>query len=271
MRYANPRTSSSRIKVLYVMRVIGVGFGRTGTTSLQVALERIGCGPCYHVHTTDGDRATRFDLGNIKMQVWVDAAKGRPTDWREVFAGYESMLDWPGAAFWRELLAAFPDAKVILTVRDPERWYASARKTIFRAAGWSRWITENPLLLRISSMVEPGFGEFSMMFSATVLNRVFDGRAADREYAIAVFKQHIANVQAEVPADRLLVYEVKQGWQPLCAFLGVPVPDEPFPHVNDGAEFERRIQQYKRRALPGMGAVATVAGGGARVFRRRSQ
>jgi hypothetical protein len=197
--------------------VIGAGFGRTGTASLKQALEDLGCGPCDHMHD-NFDHPERFAL-------WSDAMRrkdaGEPIDWRPLLSGYRAVVDWPGAYFWRELAGAHPAAKVVLTVRDPERWLQSIRATIF------------PLL---HHMAETG-GE--PLPGDIILDRTFAHRTDDGAHSLAVFAAHNQAVQGTIAADRLLVFDVKEGWGPLCAFLGVPVPDgEAFPHLNDTAEFQ---------------------------------
>jgi hypothetical protein len=234
------------------MRVIGVGFGRTGTASLKMALERLDAGPCYHMFDVL-DQAER-------AKDWLAVVNGEAFDWDEIFAGFRSTVDWPGAAFWRELLARYPDAKVILTVRDPESWYNSAAQTIFRGALLSR-SPVGRVGLRLLATADRSFGDFIAMANAVVMQRVFDGRIDDRAYATEVFRAHIDEVCSTVPAQRLLVFDVAQGWKPLCEFLDVPVPEEPFPHVNDTAEF-RRHQQLRmlRAALPVALAAAAAVG-----------
>ncbi|MFI7599750.1 sulfotransferase family protein [Actinoplanes sp. NPDC049681] len=199
------------------MDVIGVGFGRTGTLSLKEALERLGFGPCLHMVPLldDPGRAALFRR----------AAQGDPAGLRKAFEGYRSTVDWPGTYFWRELIAEHPGAKVVLTVRDPDAWYDSAYRTIYQAA------------LRAPR----GEGSPVSMIETVIWAGTFGGRFADREHAIRVFEQHNAAVRREVPADRLLDFRVADGWEPLCAFLGVPVPDEPFPRTNDTAAFQERL------------------------------
>jgi hypothetical protein len=232
------------------MRVIGVGFGRTGTASLKLALERLGVGPCYHMLDVIDQPA--------RARAWLDAADGQPPAWDGIFAGFESTVDWPAAAFWRELIEFYPDAMVILSMRDPQRWYDSAERTIFRAARRS----DSPLsrqVLRLMTVAEPEFRDFVAMADAVVMQRVFDGRVADRAHAIAVFERHIADVRATVSPDRLLVFDVAQGWLPLCTFLDLPVPDESFPHVNDAVEFNRlQAARMRRLTLPVIAAGAAV-------------
>jgi hypothetical protein len=193
------------------LKVIGAGFGRTGTMSLKLALEQLGFGPCYHM--------VEVFKNPPAAQWWADAADGNP-DWEKIFEGYNSTVDWPNATFYAELAEAYPDAKVILTERDPEAWFASTQATIF-----------NPRMPRDPS------NPFGNMF-AKVIGRLFDGRLNDHDHAIGVYLGHNAEVRRTIPAERLLVYEVSQGWEPLCAFLSVPVPEAPMPKVNSTEEFQ---------------------------------
>ncbi len=197
------------------LNVIGSGFGRTGTMSLKLALEQLGFGPCYHmVEVLKNPQAPGW---------WVDVADGKP-DWAKIFDGYAATVDWPNATFYAELAAAYPDAKIVHTERDPESWFRSTQATIFAAA--SHGDPTSP---------------FAAMFEK-VIGRLFDGQLHDHDRLIEVFNRHNAQVRATIPAERLLVFEVAQGWDPLCAFLGVPVPDSPMPKVNSTEEFVGRFQ-----------------------------
>lgn len=196
--------------------VIGAGLGRTGTMSLKLALERLGFGPCYHMIEVLHDQARRSPR-------WEAAADGKPVDWDEIFEGYRSTVDWPGATFWREIVAAYPGAKVILTERDPEDWFRSIQQTIF-----SRLMPHDP---------EDPWARMT----TKVVRGMFDGVVDDHDHAIAVFERHNRAVREAIPVEQLLVYEVAQGWEPLCAFLDVPVPDEPMPKTNSTAEFKERL------------------------------
>jgi sulfotransferase family protein len=209
------------------MRLIGAGFGRTGTLSMKAALEMLGYGPCCHM--------TEIYQHPDRVPLFRAAAAGEPVDWDAVFAGYESTVDWPGVSFWRELVARYPDAKVLLTVRDPERWYASVRDSLLPTVQDAE----------IAAMIEtiPGVAEGRRLALDLIYEREFGGRVEDPEHAMRVYAEHNAAVRREVPADRLLVYRVGDGWEPLCAFLGVPVPEVPFPHLNDGASFRARIDE----------------------------
>lgn len=240
------------------MEVIGVGFGRTGTASLKLALERVGFGPCYHMFEVL-ERPER-------ARDWMEAADGGPADWDRILAGYRSTVDWPGTYFWRELVDAYPGARVVLTVRDPAAWYDSAAGTIFRATLRS----SRPLARLLLRLGRPrALREFTPMVRRLIWDGTFDGRFADRDHAIRVFERHGEEVRRRVPADRLLVLDVGQGWEPLCAFLGVPVPDEPFPRVNDAKTFRRRqrVAALRTLAAPALLGTAAVAAAAALALR----
>lgn len=225
------------------LKVIGAGFGRTGTLSLKAALETLGLGPCYHmieVFRRPEDIAR-----------WEAAARGKPIDWNELFAGYQATVDWPSCAFYQELMKVYPDAKVLLTVRDPEHWYESARSTIYQVR---RRTAGSPLaaarFLMMRALV-PNMRHAVRMMNSIIWEGTFGGNFEDRDHAMAVFAQHIEEVKQQVPPARLLVYNVKEGWEPLCAFLGVEVPrDQPFPHLNDRFNFvgNRRLRNRERLA-----------------------
>ncbi|WP_460333926.1 sulfotransferase family protein [Actinoallomurus acanthiterrae] len=208
-----------------MLEVIGAGFGRTGTLSLKLALERLGFGPCHHMLELI-DNPEQLDR-------WSRAVEDGDADWDEVYRGYRATVDWPGVAFWRRLVDRYPAAKVILTVRSPKSWYESARESIYRAT--SIWPAD-PTGQRRRRLVQ-----------RVVWDGEFGGRFEDAAYAKAVFIEHNDAVRREVPGERLLEFQVKQGWGPLCGFLGVPVPDEPFPRANDRQEFAERVAQRQGR------------------------
>jgi hypothetical protein len=196
------------------MQLIGAGFGRTGTLSLKQAIEQIGAGPCYHMQ----------EVARHKHAApWHAAAKGEAQPWDEVFAGFHATVDWPACTFWRELSAYYPEAKVLLSVRDPERWYESVGNTIYKV------MTEGPS--------EGPMAEQLAMVRCLILEKTFGGRFEDRAHAIGVFERHNDAVRKQIPEDRLLVYTVGSGWEPLCSFLDRPIPEEDFPHVNSTEEF----------------------------------
>jgi hypothetical protein len=220
-----------------MLDVIGAGFGRTGTLSLKAALERLGFGRCHHMHEMLTAPQESFDH-------WERAAQGEDIDWEEVYGDFRSTVDWPGARFWRELAAFYPSAPVILSTRDPQQWYDSAHGSVYQAmqsrhAGAGH--AQDPLLKRMGKLTD-----------SLIWNGTFQGRFADMEYAKQVLTDHEAAVRREIPAGRLLVYEVSQGWQPLCDFLGVPVPDERFPVLNTRAMYHAQIKQARESGrLPG--------------------
>ena len=211
------------------LQIIGAGLGRTGTLSLKAALEELGFAKCYHMVEVF---TRKEDAG-----IWDAAVRGEPIDWDRLFDGYRATVDVPSCLFYHELMAKYPEAKVILTVRDPERWYDSARQTIYFAQNaFPRW----------AAALNPRMRVFRRMIGR-LWDRMFGGRFEDRVFAIEVFNRHNEQVRRDVPAARLLVYEVSQGWGPLCAFLGVAVPEgKPFPHLNDAAEFRARIERGAR-------------------------
>lgn len=208
------------------MKIIGAGLGRTGTLSLKTALEELGFGPCYHMQELILKHPEHVDI-------WVDALHGRPVAWQPFFKDYQATVDYPGCNYYKELMAVYPEAKVILTVRDPEKWYASAYQTVYAISKViPRWI----------GYIAPQRAKLGEMIGEQIWKRQF-GNFEDRQQSIAIFNQYNEEVKHYVPPERLLVFEVKQGWAPLCQFLGVPVPqDKPFPHLNDTAEFRRRIR-----------------------------
>jgi Sulfotransferase domain len=199
------------------LSVIGAGLGRTGGLSLKLALERLGLGPCHHMREV-------FQHPRL-LRHWRDAAAGRPIDWEEVFAGYRSTVDWPSTHFWRELAATYPEAKVILTVRPEAAWWASFSRTI------------PPLLRRHAEVADPHVRGVLEMATSIVVEQEMGGRPDDETTALACYRRRIAEVTAKVAPGRLLVFDVAEGWAPLCGFLGLPTPDEPFPRTNSTEEF----------------------------------
>jgi hypothetical protein len=199
------------------MEVIGAGFGRTGTNSLRLALERLGFGPCHHMH--------ELTLKPAQVPVWQAAAQGRTMDWRSVFAGYRSQVDWPGALYWRELADTFPAAKVILTVRPVADWFCSFEATVAREVLTPSTSSDLHAVARREMQRE------------IIARQVFGNRPLDRDHAIATFERHVEQVRATVAPERLLIFDVRDGWGPLCAFLRVQVPEDPFPKTNSVAEF----------------------------------
>jgi hypothetical protein len=213
------------------MRVIGTGFGRTGTLSLKTALERLGFGPCHHM----------VDVFQRPEQIrpWLRAAKGRSVNWDDLLVGYESCVDGPTSAYWRELAEHYTKAKVILTVRDPERWLASMQKTLFRQRERMNSVPGRVAVL-LSSLLGTDLAAFVKMVDTTLDARTFKSPIErEPQRAVELFNAHTDEVIATIEAERLLVFDVRAGWAPLCEFLDVPVPDEPFPRVNNTSDFTK--------------------------------
>lgn len=201
------------------IQVFGAGVGRTGTFSLKLAINRIERGPCHHMEAV---------LHNMPVQVplWSAALDGRP-DWNAIYDGFNSAVDWPTAAFFRELLEAHPSAKFILTERNPDNWANSFGATIYK-------------LLAGRDEGPPEMKAWLDMADGVIAKTGFPA-GLDEDGLRSAFIAHNEAVRATIPASQLLIYEVKQGWGPLCEFLDAPVPDEPFPRTNDRAEFWDRV------------------------------
>ncbi|MBL4622108.1 MAG: hypothetical protein JKY89_06890 [Immundisolibacteraceae bacterium] len=226
------------------LKVTGAGFGRTGTASSKVALEFLGFGPCYHME--------EVQKKSERAATWINAWNGEQQDWDKVFAGYQAAVDFPACSFYKQLLNHYPDAKVILTVRDPDRWYQSMADTIWKLSEmFPSWV----------GLVLPKWKLQMKMAYCVIWDGVFSGQFPDRDHAIEVYRKNIDEVQQAVPSDQLLVFEVRDGWQPLCAFLGVPVPaNEPFPKLNEAARFEnaKRIL-HLLSVLPYLASLGLIA------------
>ena len=207
------------------LQLIGAGFGRTGTKSIHAALGRLGLAPCHHMSEV-------FEHPG-QAPAWQAACRGGAVDFKALLAGYRATVDWPACLFYRELLALYPEAKVLLSLRDPESWYDSVHKTIYTV---NQGIS--PRARALAALMPRG--AVLQMIDVLMWETIFQGRFSDRAFAIEVFERHNAEVRASVAPEKLLVYRVQEGWEPLCAFLGAPVPGEPFPRVNDAAEFQAR-------------------------------
>ncbi|MFX0063906.1 MAG: sulfotransferase family protein [Candidatus Hermodarchaeota archaeon] len=230
-----------------LMQLIGAAFGRTGTTSLKAALEELGLKPCYHAKT--------LFTHPSHAKIWLNAAQKNQINWQQTFKQYKAALDFPAFIYYQELIAAFPDAKVLLTVRDFKSWYESTHQTIYAVSkvvsSIPRWLTE--LISPLRNMIK---------LTATMWDGLFQGRFEDQDYAISIFKQYIENVKAAVPPENLLVFNVQEGWEPLCNFLNVPIPNKPFPHLNDRNSFQKffRILEWSNRWIPNPVAGLLVVG-----------
>ena len=214
------------------LRVIGAGYGRTGTASLKLALDRLGFGPCHHMSEVlpDADRVALW------ARIGAGEAESEPSLWDRAFEGYGATVDWPSCTHWRALMARYPEAKIILSRRDAGRWFTSVNETIL-----------NP-----EANAKIAGSEMGPMLERNIW-RLFDGRLDDREHMMACFEKHCAEVMAGVPRDRLLVFEARDGWGPLCGFLGVDEPGEPYPHANSMEETKRFMQGLGQQAAEGAG------------------
>lgn len=213
------------------LKVIGAGFGRTGTLSLKTALEALGFNPCYHM--------TEVIEHPEHVGFWNRAIDGEISDWDEVLGQYGATVDWPACHFYEELAHFYPDAKVVLSVRDPDRWFDSMDETILMMA-------KQQVQNQAQATPPPDGG--MTKFGGLIYEQTFQ-LDFSRQNVIAAFERHNAEVMRRIPAERLLVYEVSQGWEPLCAHLGVPVPDVPFPRVNDREEFKTHSRRAQEAGL----------------------
>ena len=192
------------------LKVIGTGFGRTGTDSMREALDMLGFGPCHHMYEVMAHEEQK--------RLWRAFVQGTPTPWDQLFEGYSSCIDWPSAHYWPELIRAYPQARVILTHRSAESWWASFEKTIVEGLRQST----DPASLGL----------------ALIRDQVFGGKPDDRAHAMALYEANVKAVRETMPKDRLLVHELGDGWEPLCAHLGVPVPSQPYPSRNTASDFQ---------------------------------
>lgn len=193
------------------LKVIGAGVGRTATFSMKFALEHLGFGPCYHMSEV-------FAQARRNVPLWLDVVAGKP-DWDTVFQGFQSTTDYPACTYWRELAEYYPDAKVLLTVRDADSWFDSVTETIFSQTMQGS-LAGTPVEAMMQGTIYYAFGD----------------KIADRAFMTDWFERRNQEVIDTIPAERLLVYSPKEGWEPLCAFLGVPVPEGPVPRVNSRDE-----------------------------------
>lgn len=200
------------------LKVIGAGLGRTATFSLKFALEHVGLGPCYHMSEV-------FAGARRNIPLWLDVVNEKP-DWDTIFNGYQSTTDYPACSYWRELADYYPDAKVVLSVRDADSWFDSVSETIF---------SDQMQGSLAGSPVEA-------MMKGVIFN-AFGGRVKDRAFMTDWFERRNQKVIDALPPERLLVYSPRQGWEPLCAFLGVPVPDAPFPRINSRDELSQTSRE----------------------------
>ena len=224
------------------MKVFGAGFGRTGTMSLKIALEKLGTGPCYHM------REVITHPSHIKL--WYDISRGENPNWNRLFSGFNSAVDFPVCLFYEQLINKFPDAKFILTLRDFDTWYISTANTIYKVPSilpdWFK-VVVYPIRMFIDMQVN------------LIWVGLFKNKFSDRESTKLIYYEHIECVKKIIPTEKLLIYNVKEGWGPLCEFLDVEVPGIPFPKVNDTAEMLRKFAIIKLMPYVFMLSLATIS------------
>lgn len=232
------------------LKVIGVGFGRTGTESLYSALNQVGL-PCYHMYEVLNNK-----LNKSHLDFWLKVARSAPgtqQDWESaVFSRYAAAVDNPACVVWRELMAAYPEAKLILTLhpKGPEAWYDSTMETIY--------FSERMWQFKVLQVFTPFGRKFGEMVHKLIWQRGHQNTIADRAKAIAYYQQHIDTIRREVPPEKLLVFKATDGWAPLCAFLDIPVPATPFPNVNSREQFQKVKRDMAKGAYIILGAVTAV-------------
>jgi hypothetical protein len=230
------------------LKIIGAGFGRTGTLSVYTALNELGF-PCYHMI-----EVLKNEENKSHLEFWRDVANSEPGtrhNWEQVFSKYTAALDNPACCVWRELLSAYPEAKVVLTLhpKGAEAWYDSTMDTIY--------FTEKMWQFKVLEFTTPFGRKFGDMCRKLIWQRSHKGTMNDRDKAIAHYNRHIEEVTATVPPDQLLVFSADQGWGPLCDFLGVPVPESKFPNVNDRIEIKKTVHEITRGAYVILGVGLT--------------
>ena len=234
------------------LQIIGAGFGRTGTLSTFTALNALGF-PCYHMMEVimNKENKTHLDFWNGV----ANGADGQQHPWEEVFQKYTATVDNPGCCVWRELMVAYPNAKVLLTLhpRGPEAWYESTMNTIY--------FTEIQWQFKLLKIFVPMMKKMGNMSRKLIWQRSHKGTMTDKQAAIARYEQHIEEVKAAVPPENLLIFKVTDGWGPLCKFLGVEIPDTEFPNVNDRAEVKKTLAAFTKGAytILAIGAVILFA------------
>ena len=215
----------------YNLCLIGAGFGRTGTSSLKAALKVLYGRPCYHMSEV---------LDRDHMGFWIRAARKQVSidEYTTMFKPYAATVDCPASLFWRDIYEAHPNAKIILSVRDADRWFESCEKTVFRTDFTTH--RDMPLGIFAISHLVPYWRRFSLM-SRLTWGPLFKDDFS-RDSCVRAFEEWNADVKQACPPDKLLVFDVKEGWGPLCKFLDLPIPSTPFPHLNDSVSFQRIIQ-----------------------------
>ena len=210
------------------LKVIGAGFGRTGTKSLQCALEKLGFANCYHMEALFRNPSD--------VTHWENAYLEKETDWNSLFENYQSAVDFPSSMYYKELADFYPDSKIILTIRDPEKWYKSAYSTIFSFDPGPKIKLKMLFSMLFSSKARNLFKVIKLN-DKSLWGKYFEGKFEDKNYTIQKFKDHIEEVKNSIPKERLLIFQPSDGWNPLCKFLEVEIPSDPFPNSNKRENF----------------------------------
>lgn len=217
------------------IKIIGAGLPRTGTNTLKASLEKLGYSKTYHMK--------ELLAHPENLHYWLTLQKTGTTNWDELYDGYQATVDFPAYPWYKEHMQRYPDAKVILTVRPFEKWYTSLHSTIWQAGPQTlgqklSMISKLMFNSRLRSVIK------CVKFAkSSIFEKHLQGKFADKTFAEDVFNKHIEDVEASVPADKLLVYDVRDGWEPLCSFLNVPQPSEPLPHLNKKENFKEMLAE----------------------------
>jgi len=220
------------------LKIIGAGFPRTGTTTLKQCLEILGYQKCYHMK----ELLVNPDM----LSYWLNIEENGTTDWDTLYDGYEATVDFPGYPYYKEHMEKYPDAKVILTIRPFENWYNSAYSTVWKAGPQNirqkmvmlTRILLNPRLKKVISCIK--------FVKRVFWEKQFQGKFEDKEFAEKIFNQHIEEVKAHVPPEKLLIYDVRDGWGPLCKFLNVAEPMDELPHLNKKENFKAMLEELMK-------------------------
>jgi len=213
--------------------VIGTGLSRTGTTTLRKVIEELGFGPCYN--------STELFIRPRGIEFWEALEKGQEVDFESFFSDYNAIIGFPGYIFHQQLKDRYPSAKIILSYRDPDEWYEDISTTVFESASSH----VNKAYANEVRSFDPYLADCIERIHALQLRMLeenyFEGRFSDQELSVKRYVEWNESIKEIYPEDELLVYQVTEGWEPVCEFLGVPVPeDKEFPHLNHPTSFHNR-------------------------------
>lgn len=220
------------------IKIIGAGFPRTGTTTLKRSLESLGFDRVYHMK----ELLVNPDM----LHYWKTLDQTGDTDWDSLYAHFDATVDFPGYPWYKEHMKRYPDARVILTVRDFESWYKSVTSTVLTAGPQTPGEKIKMIGKLLASSRARKVVACIKFFKNKFFAREFEGRFEDKAYAEKRWNEHLEEVKNHVPKDKLLVYDVRDGWKPLCDFLGVPEPKEPLPHLNKKENFKQMLPKLMK-------------------------